>query len=339
MTHGVHTTTALDRGLFSFFNQRDMILGRRVVGAMRRRHIRRLTRQFERMGRGRIEPVTIVEDITPAAFYEEFVSRKIPAVIKGGAKDSVAVKKWSFEYFKHTHGDQDVPVAIEEIDRNIEYTAYKVGYEMYKMRDFVEKIEAGESLYLKFVPMFRLLPELLADLPQALFSQLSQGGFREGKRNDNEFYMGGRDSCTHLHTERSDIFHICIEGKKRWRLYSPEYTMMLYPVPAPTMFIGSEVDFINPDDDVHPWFKYANGYELTLEEGDVLYVPCYYWHGVQNLEPSVSINCLWHKTLRSFCSMPLSYLNSRLLSLTGLGTVEQFIHFYSSRKLPNLHRF
>jgi hypothetical protein len=331
-------STPFDRGLFSFFHERDMLMGKRIAGSMRRRHVRRITRLLEDTPEGTISPVPVVEDIDAHEFYRTFVANKIPAVIKGGAQASEAVKKWSFEYFKSEHGEQDVPVALEEISRTTEYTSYKVGYEMYQMEQFVNEVQAGASLYLKFIPMFRMLPQLLDDLPHNLFSQLSNGALKRKKKSDNEFYMGGKGSCTHLHTERSDIFHICIEGRKRWRLYSPQNSMLLYPVPAPTMFIGSEVDFMQPDFDVHPWFRYANGYELVLEEGDLLYVPCYYWHGVQNLEASISINCLWHKPWRSFQSMPLSYANSSLFALTGLGTVEQFIHFYSSKKLPNLHR-
>ena len=43
----------------------------------------------------------------------------------------------------------------------------------------------------------------------------------------------------------------------------------------------------------------AQPYEVTLERGDLLFVPPYWWHQVYTLEPGANVNMWWRdKSLR-----------------------------------------
>ena len=234
-----------------------------------------------------------IEDFNPDIIYNDYINKKRPVVLKGAAADWYASKNWSFEHFKRHYGNDDVYIADETCNRSREGTYYDIKLLPYKTADFIHAVNDGKDLYLKFLPTFRQHPELLAHLDLSSMSAWSINS-TDKYETTNEFYMGGCGSVTHLHTERSHIFHACITGKKRWRLYGPENTVYLYPVAARTLFIASEVDCMNPDYDLHPWFRYANGYETALEEGDILYFPAYFWHAVENPSPTISANYLWH---------------------------------------------
>jgi Cupin-like domain len=111
----------------------------------------------------------------------------------------------------------------------------------------------------------------------------------------------------------------------------------LYPVPAKTSFVASEVDALRARFETHPLARNAAGFEVVLEPGDVLYLPPYTWHAVENLEPSISVNHLWHTHLRSARALPLAYFNCRVLMDQHMGTAEQFLTYFANRSLPNLH--
>ena len=307
----------------ALFFERDIFLGERKIDNLRRWNIRNLDRSISRMPAGIIQSVPVIDNHTPEYIYENYINKKKPVVLKGAAANWSATKNWSFDYFKYHYGSDDVYIADETFNRNRDGSYYNIKILPYKMTDFVDAVNNGKDLYLKFLPTFRQHPELLHHLDLSTMSAWCKNtGHKYGITN--EFYMGGAGSITNLHTERSHIFHICIKGKKRWRLYGPENSIYLYPVPARTLFIASEVDFMKPDYDLHPWFRYANGYETVLEEGDILYFPAYFWHAVENLVPTISANYLWYVVGDAFRALPLMWCNGEVLRSRGSGTITEY---------------
>lgn len=49
---------------------------------------------------------------TPLEFLRKWVNPNVPVVIKGGASEWVALKKWTRDYLKQTLGDKPVTVAV-----------------------------------------------------------------------------------------------------------------------------------------------------------------------------------------------------------------------------------
>jgi lysine-specific demethylase 8 len=119
-------------------------------------------------------------------------------------------------------------------------------------------------------------------------------------------------------------------GRKRIRLYSPHNTPFLYPHTGKTLkntsqvpclasssaaFLlgepafghcratrsdrlasvtlplgGCQIDVERPDLERFPLFAQAQGEELVLEAGEMLYLPPHYWHFVRSLSVSFSIS-------------------------------------------------
>ena len=99
----------------------------------------------------------------------------------------------------------------------------------------------------------------------------------------------------HTHFDRSHNFLLQLEGSKRVLLWSPAQSPLLYPHPgrgvngAPpeqTFYHQSQVDFDKPDPLTFPDFPRAAATEAILREGDVLYIPPFWWHRIESLPPS-----------------------------------------------------
>ena len=329
-------TETLHGAVNAAYFQRDILRNERIISPFRRRHVRALTKALARKAPGQVVAVRELSDHDPEIIEREFIRKRLPVVLKGGAKNWPAAKLWSFAYFRTNYPDTQIAVAEERFSRTKEGMGYAINLTGYSMAEFTRQAESGASVYLKFLPVFKQHPELREHLDMADMTRWSKG--RVPKCDiTNEFYMGGPHTVTHLHTERSDIFHACFVGRKRWRLYPPSQTRYLYPIPARTLFIASEVDFLSPDYSVHPWFRYANGYEAVLEPGDVLYLPAYYWHAVENPEATISANCLWYDKWRAIGALPLHWLNGETFARQGGGTIEAFLSVFNDRLLRSLH--
>ncbi len=326
----------LQRGLYWLFFERDVLRGGRRLGPLRRWHLGRLARLLERKEAGGLEAVPEVEGCGDREVYEEYVLPRRPVVLRKAALHWPAVGKWSFPYFREVYGEEEIAIGTDKVERSRETTSYRIGFETLSFREFADRVDAGEALYLKFTPILERFPELREDLDLAQLSRWRQRSLEE-PGTGQEFYMGGAGSRTDLHAELSDIFHVCVTGRKRWRFFAPENFLYLYPIPARTSFVGSEVDAFRPDETVHPWARCARGFEAVLEEGDVLYLPPFTWHAVENPEPAISVNDLSHRHARSLRALPLPYLNSRLLVDRRRGTAQQFLDSYASMRLPSLH--
>uniref|UniRef100_A0A3Q1F2Z9 Hspb associated protein 1 n=1 Tax=Acanthochromis polyacanthus TaxID=80966 RepID=A0A3Q1F2Z9_9TELE len=86
------------------------------------------------------------------------------------------------------------------------------------------------------------------------------------------------------------LFPVC---RKRWHLFPPEDTAKLYPtrVPYEESSVFSQVDVLHPDLRRFPAFQSARAHVVTLQPGQVLYVPRHWWHYVESVDPlTVSIN-------------------------------------------------
>ena len=327
---------AIHRALYGMYFELDVLRGRRVVSDLRRRHLDAYAKILARRPVGGLTPVPVVSGLKPEEVYRDWVLEQRPVVIKQGAAHWKAVEKWDFGYFDKHYGTEMVGIGRERIDRQPDGTSFEIETEGLNLSQFVRRVGAGEDIYLKFNPILERFPELYDDLDYEQLAAWTGNGIVEGA-TANEFYMGGAKTRTDLHTELSDIFHVCIAGRKRWVLYPAAEWPLLYPVPARTSFVASEANAIDLEFDTHPMARYARGWEAEIEPGDVLYLPCYTWHAVENPTPVISVNLLWHRHMRSMRALPLAYFNWRFLQDDEKGTAEQFLDYFRGTRLPSLH--
>ncbi len=72
--------------------------------------------------------------------------------------------------------------------------------------------------------------------------------------------------------------------------FPPEDTPLLYPLYANSIDAIFEVDLSRPDLTRHPLLSLTHPRQVTLEAGEVLYVPAGCPHRVENLEKSLAIS-------------------------------------------------
>ena len=83
----------------------------------------------------------------------------------------------------------------------------------------------------------------------------------------------------------TDVWVAQIEGRKKWRLFSPEQLQFIRPNGD-----GRYVDLERPDNDQFPMWRNASYIEHVAKAGQMLFVPSKWAHDVLALEPSVSLS-------------------------------------------------
>jgi hypothetical protein len=116
------------------------------------------------------------------------------------------------------------------------------------------------------------------------------------KSMTRNLWISGRGLTVGLHFDPADNLNFQLRGHKRFALYPPG-VKRYYPLPmlSQTAHIsgvfrkGPELD-----QEQFPKFLPDTVTEVELNEGDVLYIPAYWWHQVESLgSENVNFNCWW----------------------------------------------
>ena len=169
------------------------------------------------------------------------------------------------------------------------HTVY-VGERAHVMRSLAEMIEAisehDKRLRWKGLDFLKRVPGMRADLsahppPHYAHLPFGAGSFRD------TLWMAPRGTMSSLHHDGDyDNLNLQISGRKLFLLIPPPSHVAVHAS-------GSAESPINPfvpDLDRFPRFLGARPVEATLDPGDVLLIPKYWWHGVYALEPSVNLS-------------------------------------------------
>lgn len=195
--------------------------------------------------------------------------------------------KFTLDYFEHlisgmttydtyendqrkSHESDDFSNVISQIKKNMPH------------RIFGQTVDPKVSSALEYhVPLWRKLP-----LRPRYFNKLLKV----------VYFFGGKGSHTEMHYDREHccILHLCLCGKKKLLLFTKAQNDYLYKVP----FVGDTlIDFGLPMDELNkkfPRIKQAEGYEVILEKGDMLFMPRNCWHYTSYIEPSASASYVFY---------------------------------------------
>lgn len=233
---------------------------------------------------------------SPEDFYRKFVRTPQPVVLRGYALQTEAVKKWSFDYLLDKCGevevnlnsrDNDWPGKLKEVrDPNI----------------YCANADAP----------FKAFPELAEDLSIPKLQP-----YLKRRNTWNQLFIGRKATGSGYHCAGIWNFFFMVEGRKKWTFVDPEYTWMLYPsMTAAALAYASLVSFPDQADLSHyRLYKYCPRFSVTLESGDVLFNPPWWWHTVDNLTPtSVAVATRWDAIGKDFSF----YEINRILSILAI---------------------
>ncbi|WP_171037945.1 cupin-like domain-containing protein [Dyadobacter luticola] len=119
---------------------------------------------------------------------------------------------------------------------------------------------------------------------------------------DPKIWIGAAGTSTPLHMDSCDNFCYHLLGSKKWIIFSIRDCEYLYlernsygtSANPLSEFSTSRLNIDYPDHETFPLFKHAAAFELTLEAGELLYLPYGWAHSVKNLTTSAMIN-IWFR--------------------------------------------
>lgn len=121
----------------------------------------------------------------------------------------------------------------------------------------------------------------------------SSFGFRDRRGEDSTFWLGSAGASTPCHQDTYGCNLVAqLIGRKTWTLFPPKESTCLYPtrIPYEESSIFSSVNLRDIDLSKYPDMESCQPYVVTLEPGDVLFVPKHWWHFVCCLDTALSIN-------------------------------------------------
>lgn len=234
---------------------------------------------------------------TTAPSQEEFERRYLkpgrPVLITGVVDKWLAASLWNPDQLVARVGKNQVPVSV--MPRPGDY-AGSVRKKM-ELAEYVASLSRdsqgpGET-YLGEVPLAKFFPELMGDVQRP-------GYFPDEEPINEVLYMGRRQfSQLHYHPQGSAT--LCqVYGHKRLWLYPPDQTPYLYKYPwysdNSNMSLTTSP---RPDPTAFPKFSRARSIELVIGPGELLFIPIYWWHAVQNEEFNIAVVFFWYRSTRS----------------------------------------
>ena len=253
----------------------------------------------------KLQPIREYEGVEQAAFQEIRAARQ-PAVLRGLAEDwpAVGAARRSDEdlvdYLKRFQSPEPVPhiVGSPEIAGRFFYTD-----------DFRElNFKRGMSPLDPFLDW--LLRQKANSRPYAVAVQSQEVPFLlPGFEKENRIeiirpdvvpraWLGNRIRVA-PHYDLTENVGVVVAGRRSFILFPPEELKNLYVGPLELTPAGTPISLVdprNPDLDRYPRFADAmkRAQSAELAPGDAIYIPFYWWHGVDSLEAvNLFINYWW----------------------------------------------
>lgn len=249
-----------------------------------------------------------IETLTTQEFFKQYRSANQPAIISNLLPQQPS---WNLDYLCQYLGDYPTPVRAygreryqqdkrqwQEIGRGMEPTTLSFA----EFAQLIQRQEARDrDIYLAKFP---LTNTPLAHHP-VLEEMINQLGLSLPATGFN-LWIGPSGHTTCLHYDSVDSLLIQLQGSKKVVLFPPQELKNLYPFPVSVHLKHglklrasySQVYPDRPDFSTFPKLKQAlqQRYDLTLQAGEVLYLPAGWWHEVTTLGDGVvsSINRFWH---------------------------------------------
>lgn len=212
---------------------------------------------------------------SPEEFYERFIKTPMPVVLRGYALQTEAAKRWNFDYILEKCGDVEVTLTGPDSDWQ---------GPLKDVRD--PKIYCANA-----DAPFKAFPELVDELSIPTLKPYIKRDYRF-----SQFFIGQKATGSGYHCAGIWNFFYMIEGQKKWWFVDPELTWMIYPsIHIGVLAFSSLVSFpLRSDASVYKLYKYCPRYAVTLNPGDVLLNPPWWWHAIDNLTPtSVAVATRW----------------------------------------------
>jgi len=237
--------------------------------------------------------------ISPADFVDRFALHGRPVIVTDLVKSWKSTRRWTDDYLTAKLGGRQFFVSESETGNfgifssrmrdNDRFTRLSFGEIVSLMSRSGAVPNGGRPVYyLQQKIIDETFPELVEDVEYPDF--LDRSAIR-----DVNLWLSQRGSNIPLHYDTYDNLLAQIRGSKRLRLFDPAQTIFLYPGRDGAPF-ASRLDLDDIDHETFPLATRASMYaDIRLEEGEILYLPAFWWHHVvTETAVSLSLNYWYH---------------------------------------------
>lgn len=240
--------------------------------------------------------VTVFEDVA-AAQNSLTSSPETPFILRGAMADWPAAS-WTKEELSKKFGDVGVPVEVsvgggDYRDLHMPRSPSNIPRSFsadttMRLADLLDHVYShradrrSATVCLAQNDLFALVPELESGIKQPPFDMQ-----RLHKRST---WLGPAGTTTPLHRDPYFNFFCQVWGTKQLQLFPAEYHQHLYPFTNMALRNTSQVDVADVDATMFPLFNQVPWFDVTLQEGEMLYIPRKWFHFVQARTPSLSVS-------------------------------------------------
>ena len=271
------------------------------------------------------DQIDVVDQIGRAEFFNDYVNKGRPLLIRGMAKGWSAFD-WSLDYFKKHEEGVQLSVKTGNVSEG-RRRRLKLSEYIALINEYEEALVLGKNHkkpgYLHDVPFFYLFPKFISDIepfPLELFPKW----YHEKWYNYIQFFMGVTGSLTPLHFDTlcTNNLFFQIVGKKKFILIPEDQKDLCYI----EGWRWAKFNPDKPDFDNHPLAFGVKPVEVVIGPGDILFMPSGMLHQVHGLSYSISFNIDWHTSqtakkgmMTLFKGAPLKNVYYNFLTYLGLG--------------------
>ena len=237
-----------------------------------------------------LNPVEVVDAIDPASFKLNYYDAMKPVVIKNLSAEWPAYSKWDWDYFKYTLGT--VKVGVYNNTKSDAHTPTNKADDYMLFGDYLDIVRQGPvHLRIFLFNLFLHAPELVQDFTWP--DEMMTGYVKRFPM----LFVGGAGSVTHMHfdIDMSHILHTQFMGRKRVLLFPFEEQYKLYRKPWEVLSLVNFEKYYDPvaskiNYKEFPAINNAQGFEITLNHGDTLFMPAGYWHHMEYIDSGFAMS-------------------------------------------------
>lgn len=251
-----------------------------------------------------------------AQFFDLSSGYRAPVVLRGFAAHTAAVQNWSGAHLSARLGA--APCTVVEMDAaafSRPHDSKRILHTM-PFDEFARRMHT-EPLYLHNSTEFATAcPDLLdeLDIPR-INAQLCDPSSEWDHIFASNLFVGTDNVFSNLHCAPGGNFFLQVAGRKTWTLVDPALSPYVFPLPSrPFNHCLSLYGSFHAGDANAPIHRLPR-LTVTLEPGDLLYNPPWWWHEVVN--DGETIGCALRHVPRPFERSP-TVANHRLFSLLSI---------------------
>lgn len=256
---------------------------------------------------------------TPLEFYRDWVASNRPVIFRGAIQDWPAIKKWrDNQYFRDAIGEKEVTVSVTPTG----YADAAVGENFVMPEErritvnkFLNIIEnpASQSGVFYAQKQNSSLTEEFAEIMGDI-RQLGWATEAFGKQPDAvNFWLGDARAVTSMHKDPYENIYCVVRGSKEVILQPPTDLPWIpaHPLKPAEYHLNQEegdweirevegdpvpwivVDPLLPDLDKFPDYANSTQIKMTVNAGDVLYLPSLWFHHLRQSHGCIAVN-FWY---------------------------------------------